>query len=83
MPNDLEYSLYMTADNVGHERQAGFAGEESYLSTRLGSSSFSKIYSQIILLVNLFMKLFQQPLSPRPFADSETGSQMLFIGLCQ
>ena len=24
MPNDLEYSLYTPADNVGHEREAGF-----------------------------------------------------------
>lgn len=83
MRNDLEYSLYMPADNVGHEREAGFAGEEFYLSTWLASSFFSMIYSQIIFLVNLFMKLFQQPLSPCPFADSETRSQMLFIGLCQ
>lgn len=26
MPNGLEYSLYTPADNVGHEREAGFCG---------------------------------------------------------
>lgn len=83
MPNGLEEGLDMPADNGGHERQAGFAGEESYLPTWLAGSPFPKIHSQIISLINLFMKLFQQPLSPCPFADCGTGSHMLFIRLCQ
>lgn len=78
MPNDGEYGFYMPADNVGHERERLFlAGEESYLSTKLAGSLFSKIHSQIISLINLFMKLFQQPLCPCPRSDLE--SQMLQI----
>jgi hypothetical protein len=32
MPNDGEYVSYMSADNVGHEREAGF-GRGGILST--------------------------------------------------
>ena len=72
----------MSADNEGHERHAGFAGEEFYLFSRLAGSPFSKIHSQIISLINLFMKLFQQPpsalvvvASPCPFPDFETTTR--------
>ena len=54
----------MPADHEGHERHAGFAGEEFYLSSRLAGSPFSKMHSQIISLINLLMKLFQQPPQP-------------------
>lgn len=48
----------MPADNVGHEREAVFGREESCLSTWLAASYFSKPRSQIISLIESFMKLF-------------------------
>lgn len=81
MPNDLEYGLYMPADNVRHDREAGF-GRGGILFVHM-AGGLSKIHSQIISLIHLFTKLFQKSPSPCLLSDFETGSQMLFIDLCQ
>lgn len=83
MPSGLEHGLDRPADKSGHERQVGFTEEESDLSTQPAGSPFSKMPWQIISLINLFMKLFQEPLSPCIFSDFEIRSQMLFLGPCQ
>lgn len=74
MPNDGVYGSRMPADNVGHETEAVFGREESYLSTWL-ALGFSKACSQIISLIKLFTKLFQQLVIPCHPSDFETGPQ--------